>query len=275
MEREAQERLYGPGKDTVSVHSSGARDLFQWAISTQEEGSHCLKGQWQEYLKTVLRPISGWGALQWPDLTLWDELASFDFVTDACQWSQEGMSHLLPTFRVEAQQILNSLNAKGDHRKIKTICMSNNSSTTETQRQCFRHFLYQEAEGPHKVCSRLWELCHRWLEPESRTKEQILELLILEQFLIVLPKGIQSQVRERGPETCAPAVALAEGFLLCQQENLESEPQESDSFQEAAVNLSKGQQAVSDARQRLLAKEVKKHDNGKASLLGKPLICKW
>uniref|UniRef100_A0A8C6XGN3 Uncharacterized protein n=1 Tax=Naja naja TaxID=35670 RepID=A0A8C6XGN3_NAJNA len=56
------------------------------------------------------------------------------------------------------------------------------------------------------------ELCHYWLEPECRTMEQILELLILEQFLIILPKGIQSQ-----------AVALAEGFVLHQQENLESE----------------------------------------------------
>lgn len=70
LEKEAQERPYGPGKDTVLVHSSGAQDLFQWAISTQEGGPHCLKGQWQEYLKTVLHPISGWGASQWPDPTM-------------------------------------------------------------------------------------------------------------------------------------------------------------------------------------------------------------
>lgn len=103
--------------------------------------------------------------------------------------------------------------------------MSDNSSTAEIQWQCFHHFCYQQAEGPREVCSRLQELCHCWLEPESHTKEQILELLILEEFLTVLPKRIQSQVREWGPETCTQAVALAEGFLLHQQENLESETQ--------------------------------------------------
>uniref|UniRef100_A0A670HQ28 Uncharacterized protein n=1 Tax=Podarcis muralis TaxID=64176 RepID=A0A670HQ28_PODMU len=82
----------------------------------------------------------------------------------------------------------------------------------------FRHFGYREAEGPREVCSRLWFLCSQWLKPERRTKEQILELLILEQFLAVLPPELQSWVKDRDPETCAQAVALAEDFMLRQEE---------------------------------------------------------
>ncbi|XP_023369636.1 zinc finger protein 500 [Otolemur garnettii] len=82
----------------------------------------------------------------------------------------------------------------------------------ETFRQLFRLFCYQEVAGPREALSRLWELCCRWLRPELRTKEQILELLVLEQFLTVLPGEIQARVREQQPETGEEAVVLVEGL---------------------------------------------------------------
>uniref|UniRef100_A0A7M4EQE8 SCAN box domain-containing protein n=1 Tax=Crocodylus porosus TaxID=8502 RepID=A0A7M4EQE8_CROPO len=91
--------------------------------------------------------------------------------------------------------------------------------TPETWRQCFRGLCYQEAEGPQEVCSRLWELCCHWLEPQCRSKEQILELVVLEQFLAILPQEMQSWEWGHSVETCAEAVALAQGFELEQAED--------------------------------------------------------
>ncbi|XP_067321368.1 zinc finger protein 397-like [Anolis sagrei] len=89
---------------------------------------------------------------------------------------------------------------------------SEDAVVLEIQRQNFRQFRFQEAAGPREVCSRLWFFGCRWLKPERHSKEQILELLILEQFLAILPPEIQNQVVEGCPKTCAQAVALAEGL---------------------------------------------------------------
>ncbi|XP_031216562.1 zinc finger protein 263 isoform X2 [Mastomys coucha] len=74
----------------------------------------------------------------------------------------------------------------------------------------FRRFRFQDASGPREALSQLQELCHGWLRPEMRTKEQILEILVLEQFLTILPQEIQSRVQELRPESGEEAVTLVE-----------------------------------------------------------------
>ncbi|MBZ3878501.1 Neurotrophin receptor-interacting factor-like protein [Sciurus carolinensis] len=84
----------------------------------------------------------------------------------------------------------------------------------EAARWRFRQFQYEESTGPQEALAQLRELCRQWLQPEVHSKEQILELLVLEQFLGALPGKFRTWVESQHPENCQAAAALVEDVTL-------------------------------------------------------------
>ncbi|XP_054833932.1 zinc finger protein 397-like isoform X2 [Eublepharis macularius] len=236
--------------------AEGSLSLAQW------------EAQWQEFLRTVESPHSGWGNPHLPAKpSPWDDakafLASFEQVAEACQWPQEEwVTRLQPALSGEAEQAFNSVDVRDreHYGKVKAAILRADALIWEKQRQEFRRFCYQKAEGPRGAYSQLREMCCGWLRVEKHSKEQILELLILEQLLTVLPPEIQSWVSEGGPESCSQAVALAEEFLLRQETQVPLE--------EASGRVSEAGQDPSEIEQRQLSMGLKEEEDGEASLLG-------
>ncbi|XP_063108616.1 neurotrophin receptor-interacting factor homolog isoform X2 [Cavia porcellus] len=93
-------------------------------------------------------------------------------------------------------------------------------SDPEVARKRFRQFQYEEATSAWEAVARLRELCYQWLQPEVHSKEQILELLVLEQFLGALPGEFQACVESQHPEDCQAAIALVEDVISMSKEGV-------------------------------------------------------
>ncbi|XP_042554848.1 zinc finger protein 483 [Dipodomys spectabilis] len=166
----------------------------------------------------------------------------------------------------------------------------NKAPRMDTFRQKFRWFCYSGEAGPRKTLNQLWELCTQWLRPDINTKEQILELLVFEQFLSVLPGEMRIWVKSQRPESSEDVVTLMEDLfetleekedsVACKEENLEDEmvavPPSTESsepimFEEVAVDFSRSEWKKLEPSQRELYKEVLLESLGNLESLGFPV----
>ncbi|XP_054423791.1 neurotrophin receptor-interacting factor homolog isoform X3 [Pteronotus mesoamericanus] len=96
--------------------------------------------------------------------------------------------------------------------------LGSHPADSEAARQRFRGFRFEEAAGPREALAQLRKLCHQWLRPEAHSKEQMLELLVLEQFLGTLPGKLRVWVESQHPQDCQEAVALVEDVTWIPEE---------------------------------------------------------
>ncbi|XP_022278287.1 zinc finger imprinted 2 isoform X1 [Canis lupus familiaris] len=160
-----------------------------------------------------------------------------------------------------------------------------NPESLKVSHQKFRHFQYLSVTGPHQAVSQIQELCRQWLQPETHTEEQMMEQLVLEQFLNTLPEELQTWVRSKQPQNSMEAGTLVvnliqacgekgfspQDFVLAEERNSKEQQKEdtemSDSpvsagsqdlvtFKDVVVDFSPEELTYLSAAQRNLYREV-------------------
>ncbi|XP_045748466.1 zinc finger imprinted 2 [Mirounga angustirostris] len=93
-----------------------------------------------------------------------------------------------------------------------------NPGALKVSHQKFRDFQYLSVTGPHQAVSQIQELCWQWLQPETHTKEQMMEQLVLEQFLNTLPEEVRTWVRSKKPKNSKEAGTLVASLIQACEE---------------------------------------------------------
>ncbi|XP_005399025.1 PREDICTED: piggyBac transposable element-derived protein 1 isoform X2 [Chinchilla lanigera] len=122
------------------------------------------------------------------------------------------MYEALPGSTPENQDSLLKVKVEDPAREQAYDSQEHSSHLQELSRLQFRQFCYQQAPGPREALTQLRKLCHQWLQPEMHSKEQILELLVLEQFLAALPGELQAWVQMYPLQSGEEAVTVLENL---------------------------------------------------------------
>ncbi|XP_006883616.1 PREDICTED: SCAN domain-containing protein 1-like [Elephantulus edwardii] len=92
----------------------------------------------------------------------------------------------------------NSLEEDDSVKDLETI-PRRNPPNPGASLQRFRQFRYEKAARPRDVFQHLQDLAMEWLRPDIHTKEQIVEMLVREQFQAILPEELRARLQRFRP----------------------------------------------------------------------------
>uniref|UniRef100_K7EYB8 SCAN box domain-containing protein n=1 Tax=Pelodiscus sinensis TaxID=13735 RepID=K7EYB8_PELSI len=142
-------------------------------------------------------------------------LTTFERVATTARWPESHWATILaPYLTGQAQLAYRSLSDRDalHYYKVKEAILDQMGITPETYRQKFRGEQYSPGTRPRVVAQRLREAAWRWLDPEQRTGPQVAELVVLEQFINILPSGGARWVRRHHPSTLSEAIELMNDY---------------------------------------------------------------
>ena len=142
-------------------------------------------------------------------------LKTFERIMEAHEVRKDKWSFkLAPQLTGKAQQAYAALSPDDakSYEAVKIAILRRYNINEETYRQRFRKLKPKEDESPQELMTRLHDLATRWTK-ETTSRDELLDLMVREQFLFILPDDVRVAVIERKPKDCQEASAFAENYL--------------------------------------------------------------
>ncbi|XP_048347907.1 zinc finger protein 436-like [Sphaerodactylus townsendi] len=127
-------------------------------------------------------------------------------------------------------------------------------ATQEAGRQRFRSGAVPPGANPQEILSCISEAARQWLCPQEHDKDQIVDMVILEQFLAVLPVALQAWVKAQEPSSSTEAVQLAETYVSEQEPSGASQELQKDSitFEDVSIRFLEEEWALLNLEEKTL-----------------------
>ncbi|KAG1955346.1 gag-pol fusion protein [Pimephales promelas] len=104
-----------------------------------------------------------------------------------------------------------------DYDKVKEVILKKYEISPETYRLRFRSLSTDTEESPTELYIRLKDLFSKWVQLDVSSKTEIMETLVLEQYMRVLYPEVRIWVKERNPSTAGEAADLVESYIAARK----------------------------------------------------------
>ena len=131
-------------------------------------------------------------------------------------WAQK----LAPLLTGKAQAAYACMDVKkGDYDELKKAILRRYDINEETYRQRFRSCKKAAEESYVEIGIKLKDLFTKWVQPGSKTKEEVSDVMVVEQLLDVMPPELKVWVRERKPKSLKEASEMADNYVAARKGN--------------------------------------------------------
>ncbi|XP_051774781.1 nuclear GTPase SLIP-GC-like [Erpetoichthys calabaricus] len=194
------------------------KKMFQQFISAQQEEAERQNARDTRHIKEIEK-LTGLLQTTLPKMTPQDDpeafLKTFERVARHYNWPEETWSpRLAPLLCGEAQLAYAGLDDSHamSYTQVKEAILHCYRSTSDIYRQQFRSLKLHPGESPRFAALKLKDLAIQWLKPIEAEKMKLLDKIVLEQFVTILPKETQVQLQILYPGDLEAAITFAESF---------------------------------------------------------------
>ncbi len=141
----------------------------------------------------------------------------FEKTAEACGWARtQWPVRLIPLLTGEAQVAAQQLPVANllAYEDLKRAILQRVGRNPEQHRQRFRSVELGDSGRPFVMAQQLRDACRKWLLAESRDVEGVIDLVVLEQFIVRLPRRTAEWVQCHRPTSLTQAIQLAEDHMV-------------------------------------------------------------